>query len=106
MIRIAGLSDHVRPDWVIRMGRNTHFWANQFRVLLTAAAYVLMQELRLNAKRTGCARAQVSTLRERLLKIGVWIEVSVRRIVLHLPTSYPFKHDWGRVAVALGARAG
>ncbi len=45
----------------------TRFWANQFRVLLTAAAYVLMQELRLNAKRTGCARAQVSTLRERLL---------------------------------------
>jgi hypothetical protein len=84
----------------------TRFWANQFRVLLTAAAYVLMQELRLHAKRTGCARAQVSTLRERLLKIGVWIEVSVRRIVLHFPTSYPFKHDWGRLAVALGARAG
>jgi hypothetical protein len=84
----------------------TRFWANQFRVLLTAAAYVLMQELRLHAKHTGCGRAQVSTLRERLLKIGVWIEVSVRRIVLHLPTSYPFKHDWGRLAVALGARAG
>jgi hypothetical protein len=65
-----------------------------------------MQELRLHAKHTGCARAQVSTLRERLLKVAVWIEVSVRRIVLHLPTSYPFKHDWGRVAVALGARAG
>jgi hypothetical protein len=84
----------------------TRFWANQFRVLLTAAAYVLMQELRLHAKHTGCARAQVSTLRERLLKVGVWIEVSVRRIVLHLPTSYPFKHDWGRIALALGARAG
>ncbi len=80
------------------------FWANQFRVLLTAAAYVLMQELRLCAKHTGCARAQVSTLRERLLKVGVWIEVSVRRIVLHLPASYPFKRDWGRVAVALGAK--
>jgi len=84
----------------------TRFWANQFRVLLTAAAYVLMQELRLHAKHTGCARAQVSTLRERLLKVGVWIEVSVRRIVLHLPASYPFKQDWGRLAVALGARAG
>ena len=84
----------------------TSFWANQLRVLLTAAAYVLMQELRLNARRTGCSRAQVSTLRERLLKIGVWIEVSVRRIVLHLPTSYPFKDDWSRLAVALGARAG
>ena len=29
----------------------TSFWANQFRVLLTAAAYVLMQELRLRAAR-------------------------------------------------------
>ncbi len=81
----------------------TRFWANQFRVLLTAAAYVLMQELRLHARRTGCARAQVSTLRERLLKIGVWIEVSVRRIVLHFPVGHPFQHDWGRLAVALGA---
>lgn len=82
------------------------FWANQFRVLLTAAAYVLMQELRLHARRTGCARAQVSTLRERLFKIGVWIEVSVRRIVLHFPTSHPFQQDWGRLATALGAKPG
>ena len=44
----------------------TSFWANQFRVLLTAAAYVLMQELRLRAAGTACARAQVGTLRERL----------------------------------------
>jgi hypothetical protein len=84
----------------------TSFWANQFRVLLTAAAYVLMQELRLHAKHTACARAQVSTLRERLFKIGVWIEVSVRRIVLHFPTSHSFKHEWGCLAVALGARPG
>lgn len=84
----------------------TRFWANQFRVLLTAAAYVLMQEIRLGAKHTACARAQVSTLRERLLKVGVWVEVSVRRIVLHLPTSFPFKHEWGRIAAALGAQPG
>jgi len=32
------------------------FWANQLRVLLTAAAYVLMQELRLRAARTAYAR--------------------------------------------------
>ena len=52
------------------------FKANQFRLLMTAAAYVLMQELRLHARRTGCARAQVNTLRLRLLKLGVWIESS------------------------------
>jgi hypothetical protein len=81
----------------------TSFNANQFRVLMTAAAYVLMQELRLHARRTGCARAQVNTLRLRLLKLGVWIESSVRRIVLHLPTSTPYADDWRRIACSVGA---
>jgi hypothetical protein len=82
------------------------FWANQLRVLLTAAAYVLMQELRLRAARTACARAQVTTLRERLLKLGVHVVCSVRRIVLHLPMSTPFVDAWRHIACALGARAG
>lgn len=81
----------------------THFWANQLRVLLTAAAYVLMQELRAAAAGTDCARAQVSTLRERLLKLGAWVERSVRRIVLHLPQHAPWQSAWCRVARSLGA---
>jgi hypothetical protein len=84
----------------------SRFWANQFRVLMTAAAYVLMQELRHHAAGTACARAQVSTLRERLIKIGVRIEASVRRVVLHLPTSFPYLRAWTHVAHALGAHAG
>src|SRR5713226_7119065 len=82
------------------------FWANQLRLLLTAAAYVLMQELRLRAARTSCARAQVQTLRERLIKIGARVVESVRRVVLHLPASYPFLEPWRRVATSLGATAG
>ncbi len=81
----------------------SQFWANQFRVLLTAAAYVLMQQLRAAAAGTDCERAQVSTLRERLLKLGVWVERSVRRIVLHLPQSAPWGSQWCRVARNLGA---
>ena len=81
----------------------SRFWANQLRVLLTAAAYVLMQELRGAAAGTDCARAQVSTLRERLLKLGVWVQRSVRRIVLHLPQYAPWRSDWCRVARSLGA---
>ncbi len=81
----------------------TSFKANQLRVLMTAAAYVLMQELRLQARRTGCARAQVDTLRLRLLKLGVWIESSVRRIVLHLPINTPYANDWRRIARSVGA---
>jgi hypothetical protein len=84
----------------------SRFWANQLRVLLTAAAYVLMQELRLRAARTSCARAQVQTLRERLIKIGARVVESVRRIVLQLPASYPFLEAWRPVATGLGATAG
>jgi len=62
----------------------TAFWANQLRVLLTAAAYVLFQELRWRASRRTGERSSVGTLRIRLLKIGARIESSVRRIVLHL----------------------
>ena len=82
------------------------FWANQFRVLLTAAAYVLMQELRLRAAGTGCARAQVWTLREQLLKLGARVLVSVRRVVVHLPASFPFLPVFRTVALRLGAAAG
>ena len=84
----------------------TSFWANQFRVLLTAAAYVLMQELRLRAAGTACARAQVDMLRERLLKLGARVLVSVRRIVVHLPASFPFLPAFRRVALALDAATG
>jgi len=84
----------------------TSFWANQFRVLMTAAAYVLMQELRLRLARTDCARAQVSTLRERFLKLGVQVVASVRRIVLHLPQSFPYLDSLHRLALSLGAQTG
>jgi hypothetical protein len=92
----------------LQIGRTScgRFWANQLRVLLTAAAYVLLQELRLRAARTACARAQVTTLRERLLKLGVHVVRSARRIVLHLPTSTPDLDAWRHIALALGARAG
>ena len=81
----------------------TSFWANQFRVLLTAAAYALMQEIRLQAKNTTLARAQVTTLREQLLKLSARLEQSVRRIVLHLPQSFAYLNEWTRIARKLGA---
>jgi Transposase DDE domain group 1 len=92
----------------LEIGRTSccRFWANQLRVLLTAAAYVLMQELRLRAARTACARAQVTGLRARLLTLGVQVVVSVRRIVLHLPTSTPDLDAWRHIALALGACPG
>ena len=82
-----------------------HFLPNQFRLLLTLAAYVLFQELRRRAAGTACADAQVTTLRERLLKLAVWVERSTRRIVLHLPVAFPWLPTWHRIAPAVGRHA-
>jgi hypothetical protein len=99
--RIKELQDEMQ------VGRTScsRFWANQLRVLLTMAAYALMQEMRLWAKRTRLARAQIGTLRIGLLKIGAHVETSVRRIVLHLPRSFVFLDVWRRLA-AVAARPG
>ena len=92
----------------LAIGRTScsRFWANQLRVLLTTAAYILLQEVRLRAARTRWARAQVATLRLRLLKLGVHVVASVRRIVLHLPRHTPDRAAWGHIACQLGARPG
>jgi len=79
------------------------FLANQVRVLLTLTAYVLFQELQRRAHGTACVDAQVTTLRERLIKLAVWVERSVRRIVLHLPATFPWLRTWRQLARAVGA---
>jgi hypothetical protein len=69
------------------------FVANQFRVLLSAAAYILMDTLRRDGLAdTELANAQVGTIRNKALKIGARIVCSVRRIVIHLAGGYPFKN--------------
>jgi hypothetical protein len=81
----------------------TRFWANQLRVTLTAAAFVLCQELQLRTDRTALRGAQVPRLRQALITIGVQVVRSVRRIVLHFPRSHPDAATWTRLARALGA---
>jgi len=69
------------------------FVANQSRVLLSSAAYILTDTLRREALgETELANAQVDTIRLKLLKIGARIVCSVRRIVFHLAGGYPFKN--------------
>jgi hypothetical protein len=81
----------------------TRFWANQLRITLTAAAFVLCQELQLRADRTALRGAQVPRLRQALITIGVRVVRSVRRIVLHFPRSHPNAATWALLARALGA---
>ena len=76
----------------------TKFVANQLRLTMSLAAFVLMQELRLDARGTDCEGARVETLRWKLLKIGVRVVESVRRIALHLPSSYAWPDLFRRLA--------
>jgi hypothetical protein len=78
------------------------FVANQFRLLLSSLAYVLVETLRRTAlATTELAKAQVSTIRLKLLKIGALVQRSVRRIVIHLSESFPLRELVGLLATTL-----
>ena len=66
------------------------WWPNQFRLLLAGLAYVLMTTIRrLGLKDTDLARAQVATIRLKLLKIGAVITRNTRRVRFHLSSACP-----------------
>jgi hypothetical protein len=66
--------------------------SNQLRVLFSTMAYTLHIALReFGLKGTLLAKAQVNTIRSKLLKIGGRIKVSVRRVVLSLSQAYPYQ---------------
>ena len=68
------------------------FQANQFRLLLASAAYVLIEHLRrVGLAGIELAKAQVTTIRSKLFKIAVRVRVSDRRIVLNLSSYSPYQ---------------
>jgi hypothetical protein len=78
------------------------FLANQFRLLLSSFAYVLLHTLReCHLVGTDLEKAQVNRIRLVLLKIAARVTVSVRRVVLHLSSSCPFQGLFRRVAAPL-----
>jgi hypothetical protein len=79
------------------------FLANQARLLLHAVAFVLLTLLRGLLTGTELATAQAATLRLRLLKVGVRVRQSVRRLWLHLASAYPWQHLWQLVLDRLRA---
>jgi hypothetical protein len=70
------------------------FLANQFRLLLSAAACVLLSVLQEALSGSGWAGSQIGTLRLRLIKVGARVVRRCRRICLHLPTSSPSQRLW------------
>ncbi len=69
------------------------WWTNQFRLLLSSLAYVLMETIRrLALHDTELAHAQVGTLRLKLLKIGAIILRNTRRIRFLLSSAFPYQN--------------
>jgi hypothetical protein len=80
------------------------FWANQFRLLLHAAAYWLLDTLRRWLTALAVPRTQLDTLRLRLLKIGGRVWQLGDRVRLRLASSHPGQLLWARLALARGLR--
>jgi DDE family transposase len=83
------------------------FWANQFRLLLYAAAYWLLDTLRRALLAAGTERMQLDTLRLRLIKIGGWVrQVRHQRpfLALHLASSHPGEPLWHLLAARFHLR--
>ena len=79
-----------------------YFAANQFRLLLSSLAYVLVERLRaLALAGTDFARLQASTLRTKLLKIGAVIVRNTRRVRVLLSSAYPYQELFCRAVLAL-----
>lgn len=72
------------------------WWANQFRLLLSSCAYVLMETVRRIALAgTELAKAQAGTIRLKLLKIGTVILRNTRRIRFLFSSAYPYQELFG-----------
>ena len=77
--------------------------ANQFRLFLHSAAYVLMHALRDNLlKGSELARAQFDTLRLKLLKIGARLEAGRTFLRFHFPAACPAQAEFTRMSSILG----
>ena len=83
------------------------FLANQFRLLLSSFAYVLVETLRRrHLVDTDLAPAQVDTIRLKLFKVAARVVTSVRRVVFHLSSSYPGRDLFRHVGQSLVLPAG
>jgi hypothetical protein len=78
------------------------FVANQFRLLLHAAAYWLMDALRRKLLASGVRRMQLDTLRLRLIKIGGRVRELLTKIRLHLASGHPGRSLWHALSMSFG----
>lgn len=78
------------------------WWPNQFRVLLSGLAYVLMETIRREMlHQTELAQSTIGTIRLKLLKIGAVVIRNTRRIKFFISSHYPYENLFTSVAQAL-----
>jgi len=72
--------------------------ANQIRLYFASIAYVLMNAMRrIGLAGTPLERAQCTTIRLKLLKIGALVRITVRKIWISFSQSYPYQEQFLRV---------
>jgi hypothetical protein len=74
------------------------WWANQWRLCLSALAYALFESLRrLALKGTALAQATCATLRCKLIKIGAVVIRKLTILRVHLSSHHPMQELFGRI---------
>ena len=96
----------LKTDLAMDRTSSTSFLANQFRVLLAAAAFALFQETRWELRGTELVHAQTSTLRLRIVKIAGQLIRSTRRIPVRMSNACPDARIWCKLAHRIGASPG
>jgi hypothetical protein len=80
------------------------FEANQFRVFLHSAAYVLIHTLKsIGLRGTAWAKAQFDQIQIRLLKVGTRVEELKTKIRFHFPSSFPLQELYHTVMTKLAS---
>ena len=74
------------------------FWANQFRLLLHAAAYWLLDTVRRWLAAAGAPAMTLGPVRLRRVKIGGWVREEAARARLRLASSHPGEEWWRALA--------
>ena len=76
--------------------------ANQLRLYFSSFAYVLLQGLRrLGLTGTAFAKAQSTTIRLKLLKIGARLRLTARKVWLSFSEAYPYASDIAQILANL-----
>ena len=94
------MENRIKEQLMLFAGRTStaYLRSNQIRLYFSSRAYVRMQALRrLGLQGTEMAKAQCTTLRLKLLKIGALIRITVRKVWVSMAEGYPYAERFRQV---------